>query len=67
VAKAAEVVVPVQVNGKVRARLTVAAGLSEDELRERALADPGVKVHTDGKTIRKVVVANGALVSVVVS
>ena len=36
-----EVVVPVQINGKVRARLTVPAGLSDDELRERALADPG--------------------------
>jgi leucyl-tRNA synthetase len=67
VAKADEVVVPVQVNGKVRARLTVPVGLSEDELRERALADPAVKGHTNGKTIRKVVVAKGSLVSVVVS
>jgi leucyl-tRNA synthetase len=67
VAKADEVVVPVQVNGKVRARLTVPVGLSEDELRDRALADPAVKGHTTGKTIRKVVVAKGSLVSVVVS
>ena len=67
VAKAAEVVVPMQINGKVRARLTVAAGLSDDALRDLALADPGVRAHTDGKTIRKVVVAKGPLVSVVVS
>jgi leucyl-tRNA synthetase len=67
VAKAAEVVVPVQVNGKLRARITVPAGATEDQLRERALADPAVRVHTDGKTIRKVVVAKGPLVSVVVS
>jgi leucyl-tRNA synthetase len=67
VAKAEELVVPVQINGKVRARLTVPAGLSDDELRERALADGGVKTHTAGKTIRKVVVAKGPLVSVVVS
>ena len=39
VAKADEVVVPVQINGKVRARLTVPAGASDDELRELALAD----------------------------
>ena len=66
-AKADEVVVPVQVNGKVRARLTVPAGLSDDELRERALADAGGEgAHTDGKTVRKVVVAKGPLVSVVV-
>jgi leucyl-tRNA synthetase len=65
-AKAAEVVVPVQINGKVRARLTVPAGLSDDELRERALADEVVKGHTTGKLILRVVVAKGPLVSVVV-
>jgi leucyl-tRNA synthetase len=67
VAKAEELVVPVQINGKVRARLTVPAGLSDDDLRERALADGSVKAHTTGKTIRKVVVAKGPLVSVVVA
>jgi leucyl-tRNA synthetase len=66
VAKAEELVVPVQINGKVRARLTVPAGTSADELRELALADGVVKNHTAGKTIRKVVVAKGPLVSVVV-
>ncbi|HEY7170021.1 MAG TPA: class I tRNA ligase family protein [Vicinamibacterales bacterium] len=67
IAKADEVVVPVQINGKVRARLTLPASLSDDELRERALADAAVKNHTAGKTVRKVVVAKGPLVSVVVS
>jgi leucyl-tRNA synthetase len=66
VAKAEEVVVPVQINGKVRARVTARADASEDELRELALADAAVKGHTAGKTIRKVVVAKGPLVSVVV-
>jgi leucyl-tRNA synthetase len=66
VARAAEVVVPVQINGKVRARLTAEAGLSDDALRDRALADPTVRAHTDGKTVRKVVVAKGPLVSIVV-
>jgi leucyl-tRNA synthetase len=67
VARANEVVVPVQVNGKIRARLTVPADLGEGDLRERVLSDAAVKAHTDGKTIRKVVVAKGPLVSVVVS
>jgi leucyl-tRNA synthetase len=67
VAKAVEVVVPVQINGKVRARLTVEAGLSDDALRERVLAEATVQAHTLGKTIRKVVVAKGPLVSLVVS
>ncbi len=66
VAKADEVEVPVQINGKVRARLTVPAGLTDDVLRERALADAAVRAYTDGKTIRKVVVAKGPLVSVVI-
>jgi leucyl-tRNA synthetase len=67
VAKAEEVVVPVQINGKVRARVTAPAGLADDDLRDRILADPTVKAHTVGKTIRKVVVAKGPLVSVVVA
>ena len=66
IAKADEVVVPVQINGKVRARLTVPAGATDDELRDLALADGVVRSHTTGKTIRKVVVAKGPLVSVVV-
>ncbi len=65
VARAEEIVVPVQVNGKVRGRVTVPAGTSEDDLRERALADPQVKKYLEGKTIKKVVVVNGKLVSVV--
>jgi leucyl-tRNA synthetase len=67
VARAEEIVVPVQVNGKLRGRLTVAADTSEAELERLALADPHVKPHTDGKTVRKVVVAKGRLVSIVVS
>ena len=50
VAKADEVVVPVQVNGKVRARVTVSADLSEDELRERgARPTRRCRRHTDGQ------------------
>ena len=66
VARPDEVVVPVQINGKVRARLTAPAGATDDELRELALADAVVRTHVEGKTIRKVVVAKGPLVSVVV-
>jgi leucyl-tRNA synthetase len=66
VAKADEVVIPVQVNGKVRARLTAAADVSEQELERAALADPGVAAYTAGKTVAKVVVAKGRLVSIVV-
>jgi leucyl-tRNA synthetase len=56
----------VQINGKVRARLTVPADITEKDLEAQALADPSVQPHTAGKTIRKVVVAGGKLVSIVV-
>jgi leucyl-tRNA synthetase len=65
-AKADTIVVPVQVNGRLRGRITVAPDASEDELRQKALADPGVQAHTAGKTVKKVIVARGKLVSVVV-
>ena len=66
VAKAEEIVVPVQVNGKVRSRLTVPAESSEKELEQLALADPAVMAHLAGKQVKKVVVAKGRLVSLVV-
>jgi leucyl-tRNA synthetase len=66
VAKAEEIVVPVQVNGKLRARLTVAADISEGDLQAQALADPQVRAHLEGKAVKKVVVARGRLVSIVV-
>ena len=66
VAKADAVVVPVQINGKIRARLTVPAGLDDSELQKLVLADAAVQAHIEGKTIRKVVVAKGPLVSIVI-
>jgi leucyl-tRNA synthetase len=67
VAKAEQIVVPVQVNGKLRARLTVPADTSEEQLRELALADPQVQAHIAGKQVKKVVVVSGGkLVSIVV-
>jgi leucyl-tRNA synthetase len=66
VAKAEAIVVPVQVNGKVRSRLTVPAEATEKELERLALADPAVMAHLAGKQVKKVVVAKGRLVSLVV-
>jgi leucyl-tRNA synthetase len=66
IAKAEEVVVPVQINGKVRARLTVPAGIDNAALEKLVLADAAVQPHIAGKAIRKVVIAKGPLVSIVV-
>jgi leucyl-tRNA synthetase len=54
-----------QVNGKLRGRITVPVTASEAEVREAALADAVVQRWVDGKPIRKVVVVPGKLVNVV--
>jgi leucyl-tRNA synthetase len=56
----------VQVNGKVRDRFDVAAGLSEDELVELAKASPRVQAHLDGAQVRKTIVVPRKLVNFVV-
>jgi leucyl-tRNA synthetase len=66
-AQAQQIVVPVQVNGKVRGRLTVPPGTSEEQLRQMALTDLKVRPHLEGKDVKKVVVAGGKLVSIVVA
>ena len=60
-----EVVVVVQVNGKLRARMSVPAQASREQTRELALAETNVHKHLQGMTIRKVVVVPGKLVNVV--
>ena len=54
-----------QVNGKVRAKLSVAADISKDALEAIALADENVQRFTEGKTIRKVIVVPNKLVNIV--
>jgi leucyl-tRNA synthetase len=56
----------VQVNGKVRGRVVVPQGATEEEVRARALAEPRVAEHVEGKQMVKCVVVPGRLVSVVV-
>jgi leucyl-tRNA synthetase len=57
---------PVQVNGKVRGRVVVAADADEDTLRAAALADDKVQGFLSGATPRKVIVVPGRLVNLVV-
>jgi leucyl-tRNA synthetase len=60
-----EIQIIVQVNGKLRARLTVPAEISKEDLEAQALTDSNVTAHTDGKTVRKVIVIPGKLVNIV--
>lgn len=65
--KADTIEVPVQVNGKVRSRIVVPADSDEKALEAAALADEKVQANIAGKTIKKVIVVKGKLISFVVS
>jgi leucyl-tRNA synthetase len=65
-AKEDTIELPVQINGKVRDRITVPADASEEEIKAAALASEGVKKHLEGKEPKKVIVANKRLVSLVI-
>jgi leucyl-tRNA synthetase len=66
-ARAEEILVVVQINGKLRSKITADAQAGEDEVRAMVMADPRVREYTDGKTIRKFVYVPKKLVSLVVA
>ena len=64
-AKNDEVTIAIQVNGKLRDKMMVAADTSKEELEKAALALPKVTQYTEGLTIRKVIVVPNRLVNIV--
>ncbi|WP_314886775.1 leucine--tRNA ligase [Cardiobacterium hominis] len=56
----------VQINGKRRAEIEIAAGMSDDDIITTALAHPDVQRHSEGKTPKKSIVVRGKLVNLVV-
>ncbi|MCC6680086.1 MAG: leucine--tRNA ligase [Phycisphaeraceae bacterium] len=61
----ATIELPVQVNGKLRGRITVPADADQDAIIEAAKAEPNVAAHLEGKTLRKQIVIPGRLVNLV--
>ncbi|MBI9090346.1 MAG: leucine--tRNA ligase [Desulfobacterium sp.] len=61
-----EVIIVVQVNGKLRAKFTVDASVTDDIIREKALGDEHVQKFIDGKPIKKVIVVKKKLVNIVI-
>jgi leucyl-tRNA synthetase len=59
--------IPVQINGKVRSRVVVAADVTKEELEQAARSDAKVQAALEGKTVKKVIVVPGKLVNLVVS
>jgi len=60
-----EIEIVIQVNGKVRDRITVNREIPNDQLEALAQQSDKVKVFTDGKTIRKIIVVPGKLINIV--
>jgi leucyl-tRNA synthetase len=58
--------IPIQVNGKVRGRVTLARDASEEAALEAALAAPGVAQHLQGKAMRKVAYVPGRIINLIV-
>ena len=61
-----ELEIPIQVNGKLRSRVIAAPGVSEDQLRQSALADERVRALINGREVVKVIVVPERLVNVVI-
>ena len=61
-----QVEIVVQVNGRVKGRVLVEAGLSKDDLVKRVLADPKIAQLLDGQRVIKVIVVPDKLVNLVV-
>ncbi|MGF0145471.1 leucine--tRNA ligase [Sharpea azabuensis] len=62
----AEVEMAVQVNGKLRAKITVAKDEDQEKVKEIALAEENVKKFTEGKEIKKIIVVPNKIVNIVV-
>ena len=61
-----EIEIPLQVNGKLRDKMTVKKDASSDEIQAQALASAKVQEHMGGKPARKIIVVPGKLVNIVV-
>jgi leucyl-tRNA synthetase len=66
-ARVEEILVVVQINGKLRARITADPEAAEEEIRAKVLADPRVREYMDGKTLKKLVYVPKKLVNIVVA
>jgi leucyl-tRNA synthetase len=65
-AKEETITLVVQINGKVRDRIEVSAGLDEEEMKQTALSSEKIQNWLDGKSPRKIIVVRGKLVNIVI-
>ncbi len=66
IAKDEEIELVIQINGKLRGKLLIPVGLTDDDVKERALQESKVAEFIGGQSIKKVIVIKGRLVNIVV-
>ena len=66
IAKEEEIELVIQINGKVKAKIMITVGLSDDEVRGKALDEPKIQEIIRGKTLKKVFIVKGKLVNIVI-
>jgi leucyl-tRNA synthetase len=64
IAREEEITLPIQINGKLKSKITVAADADESTLREAALEE--IKSQLDGKEVRRVIIVPGRMINIVV-
>ena len=65
-AKEERIELVVQINGKLRSKIMISPGISEDEMKRTALEEQKIREIVGNKTIKKVIVARGKLVNIVI-
>ncbi len=66
IAKEEEIELVIQINGKLRGKIMIPAGLDDESVKEKAFSDAKIQEHIKGKTLKKVVVIRGKLVNIVI-
>ncbi len=61
-----EIEIVIQVNGKVKDKMLISSGLTDDEIKETVLANEKISEFTNGKQIVKIIIVKGKLVNIVV-
>ena len=61
-----EIEIVIQVNGKVKDKMLISSGLTDDEIKETVLSNEKISEFTNGKQIVKIIIVKGKLVNIVV-
>jgi len=67
IAKEEEIELVVQINGKVRAKLMIPAGLDDEMIKRLSLEEPKIRTYIEGRSISNIFIVKGKLVNIVVS